>query len=86
MTKSVEAFLLGEKKVCWNHVLVLFAALCALAMLSQRFVSVRNVLRLWHAVVWNNFPLAVLQCLLGPRCRYQLKEVLPFSGVDAALS
>lgn len=30
-------------------------------MLSRRFVSVRNILRLWHTVIWNGFPLAVFQ-------------------------
>ena len=53
-------------------------------MLSQRFVSVRNILRLWHIAIWNSFPLAMFRCLLGPCYQYQLQEVLPFSWVEAA--
>lgn len=73
-----------RRKVCWNCIFIQSAALFTLAVLSQRFVSVRNILRLWHAVIWNSFSLAVFQRLLGPCYQYQLKEVLPFSWVDTA--
>lgn len=50
----------ARRKVCWNCIFILFAAVFTLAVLS-RFVSVRNTLRLWHTVIWNTFPLAVFQ-------------------------
>lgn len=50
----------ARRKVCWNCIFILFAAVFTLAVLS-RFVSVRNILRLWHTVIWNTFPLAVFQ-------------------------
>lgn len=51
----------ARRKVCWNCIFILFAAVFTLAALSRRFVSVRNTLRLWHTVIWNTFPLAVFQ-------------------------
>lgn len=79
MKRVCGAILAASRKVCWNRVFFRFAAVFTLVMLSQRFVSVRNILRLWYTVIWNSFPLAVLQCLLGPCYQYQHKKVLPFS-------
>lgn len=71
-------------KVCWNRIFIQFVALFSLAMLNQKFVSVRNILKLWHTVIWNSFPVAMFQGLLGLHYWYQLKEVLLFSWVDTA--
>lgn len=74
-------------KVSWNWVFVLFiqfAALFSLAMLNQKIVSVRNILKLWHTVIWTSFPVAMFQGWLGLHYWYQLKEVLLFSRVDTA--
>lgn len=71
-------------KICWNSIFIQFAALFSLATLNQKFVSVRNILKLWQVVIWNSFPVAMFQGLLGLRYWYQLKEVLPFSWVDTA--
>lgn len=71
-------------KVCWNRIFIQFVALFSLAMLNQKFVSVRNILKLWHTLIWNSFPVAMFQGLLGLHYWYQLKEVLLFSWVDTA--